>query len=335
MRTAVIFDVHGNLAALEAVLADAEAAGAQGYAIGGDLALFGPEPAACVDRLRGLANAVFVQGNTDRYLAERRDMDPVPWFVERLGDERVAWLGSLPTRQELAEHDALVVHATPRGDEEILNDETPDAEAAAMVAGVTARTLLGRPRPPAVPAAGRRRRGRQPGLGRPPLRRRPAGGVGAARRRRARAAAHGLRRRPRDRGRGGVGQPGAGGRGAASAGGAGLGGSAGGVPVGRSRPTAAARAASAGSLAGGQALLRRCARLPYPSSDKAPASEHGYRAPLRALARRQQSLTLLVGRAPHCVRRGRSAHALHTLAPMSASSLERRSARSARRRPNS
>ena len=55
MRTAVIFDVHGNLAALEAVLAEAEAAGAAGYAVGGDLALFGPEPAACVDRLRALS----------------------------------------------------------------------------------------------------------------------------------------------------------------------------------------------------------------------------------------------------------------------------------------
>jgi predicted phosphodiesterase len=142
MRTAVIFDVHGNLAALEAVLADAEAAGAAGYAVGGDLALFGPEPAACVDRLRSLPDAVFVQGNTDRYLAERRDMDPVPWFVELLGDERIAWLAGLPTRQELAAHDALVVHATPRGDEEVLNEETPDAEAAEMVAGVTAATLL-------------------------------------------------------------------------------------------------------------------------------------------------------------------------------------------------
>ena len=142
MRTAVIFDVHGNLAALEAVLAEAEAAGADGYAVGGDLALFGPEPAACVDRLRALPDAVLVQGNTDRYLAERRDMDPVPWTVAALGEDRVAWLAGLPTRQELAAHDALVVHATPRGDEEVLNPDTPEAEAAAMVAGVRARTLL-------------------------------------------------------------------------------------------------------------------------------------------------------------------------------------------------
>ena len=99
MRTAVLFDVHGNLAALEAVLAEAAAAGVDGYAVGGDLALFGPEPAAFVDRLRSLPNAVFVQGNTDRYLAEGREDDPVPWsFAGLLGDQRLAWLRDLPTR---------------------------------------------------------------------------------------------------------------------------------------------------------------------------------------------------------------------------------------------
>src|SRR4051812_43167574 len=129
MRTAVLFDVHGNLAALQAVLAETEAAGVDGYAIGGDLALFGPEPAGCVDRLRALGErAVLVQGNTDRYLAEGRDDPAVAWTSARLGEERVAWLGGLPTRQELAAHDALVVHATPRGDEELLRPETPDDE---------------------------------------------------------------------------------------------------------------------------------------------------------------------------------------------------------------
>ena len=164
MRTAVIFDVHGNLAALEAVLADAAAAGAEGYAVGGDLALFGPEPAACVDRLRALPDAVFVQGNTDRYLAERRDMDPVPWTVAALGDDRVAWLASLPTRQELAAHDALVVHATPRGDEEVLNARRPTPRPPRWSPGVTARTLLVGHVHLQYRRPGRRHRGRQPWL---------------------------------------------------------------------------------------------------------------------------------------------------------------------------
>jgi predicted phosphodiesterase len=144
VRTAVLFDVHGNLAALDAVLGETEAAEVDGYAFGGDLALFGPEPAGCVDRLRALgARAVFVQGNTDRYLAERRDDPAVEWTSARLGEVRVDWLATLPTRQELVAHDALVVHATPRGDEELLRPETPDDEVVEMLEGVESRTVLG------------------------------------------------------------------------------------------------------------------------------------------------------------------------------------------------
>ena len=49
---AVLYDVHGNLAALDAVLADAEAEAFDRLVVGGDLALFGPEAPGCVDRLR-------------------------------------------------------------------------------------------------------------------------------------------------------------------------------------------------------------------------------------------------------------------------------------------
>ena len=140
-RLAVLGDVHCKARALEAVLAAAGAAGVSGGLCTGDLVLRGLDPEACVARIRELGWPA-VQGNTDRYLAERRDMDPVPWTIAALGEDRLAWLAGLPTRQELSAHDALVVHATPRGDEEVLNPDTPDAEAAAMVAGVTARTLL-------------------------------------------------------------------------------------------------------------------------------------------------------------------------------------------------
>ena len=51
---ALIYDVHGNLPALEAVLADARAADAQRFLLGGDYALFGPFQAECVAALRAL-----------------------------------------------------------------------------------------------------------------------------------------------------------------------------------------------------------------------------------------------------------------------------------------
>jgi predicted phosphodiesterase len=71
---AVLFDVHGNLTALDAVLAEAQAEGFDRLLFGGDLVLFGPEPAACVDRLRGLGDQLAaIKGNTDRYVIDRQD----------------------------------------------------------------------------------------------------------------------------------------------------------------------------------------------------------------------------------------------------------------------
>jgi len=67
---ACLYDVHGNLPALEAVLADAEAAGVTRYWLGGDYALFGAWPAETVERLRGLDNAMWIRGNGERWTRE-------------------------------------------------------------------------------------------------------------------------------------------------------------------------------------------------------------------------------------------------------------------------
>jgi putative phosphoesterase len=141
VRDAILFDVHGNLPALDAVLAEAQAEGFDRLLFGGDLVLFGPEPAACVDRLRGLGEPlVAIKGNTDRYVIDRQD-DVARW-ANALGDDRLAWLDALPARVDVPEQDALLVHATPRGDEEMLMPETPASEAAAMLANVGQHTLL-------------------------------------------------------------------------------------------------------------------------------------------------------------------------------------------------
>lgn len=75
MRIAVLADIHGNSVALDAVLRDADALGADGYWVLGDLVAIGPEPGVVMDRLLGLPNAVFLRGNTDRYLITGE----VPW----------------------------------------------------------------------------------------------------------------------------------------------------------------------------------------------------------------------------------------------------------------
>jgi putative phosphoesterase len=140
-RTLVLGDVHGNLAALDAVLAAAAAEGYDDVVCLGDLALFGPEPAACVDRVRGLHAVRLVQGNTDRYLATGVDDGEVRWCLERVGDERARWLGGLPTSQRIEDCDALCVHASPRSDEERLTADDASTYDAALD-GVSARRLV-------------------------------------------------------------------------------------------------------------------------------------------------------------------------------------------------
>ena len=141
MRTAVLYDIHGNMAALRAVLDEAEREGFDQLAVGGDLCLFGSDAPGCVDALRGYGDRlVAIKGNADRYVIERRpDAD---WWADRLGEERLRWLDELPGRHPLEGHDALLVHATPRGDEDMLMPDTPDCELAQMLDGVAEHTLL-------------------------------------------------------------------------------------------------------------------------------------------------------------------------------------------------
>lgn len=120
MRIAVVSDIHGNLAAFEAVLADLERVGADLVVQGGDLAFNGPHPAECVARIRELGWPGVV-GNTDRVLWDQSGVfDAVRTMFEKrsqatldlLGEDNLAWLRRLPgewrRNSELA-----VVHASP------------------------------------------------------------------------------------------------------------------------------------------------------------------------------------------------------------------------------
>lgn len=66
---ALLYDVHGNLPALQAVLDDARAGGAESWILGGDYAAFGAWPAETVALLDGLDDARWLRGNWDRWLA--------------------------------------------------------------------------------------------------------------------------------------------------------------------------------------------------------------------------------------------------------------------------
>jgi putative phosphoesterase len=118
--SALLYDVHGNLPALDAVLADARSAGADRFVLGGDFALFGAFPLESVERLKTL-DAVWIRGNTDRWLTDSSDAPESP-LVERaleqcrgaLGDELVDELAELQAATTL--DGTLVCHASPRSD---------------------------------------------------------------------------------------------------------------------------------------------------------------------------------------------------------------------------
>ena len=118
MRVAALYDVHGNLPALEAVLADERCASADVLVSGGDLCA-GPMPVESLELLQQ-RGARFVRGNADRELEG--------WPAARLDDTQLALLRSWPTTLTLDCGGGVEVtfcHGSPRSDDEILTSLTP------------------------------------------------------------------------------------------------------------------------------------------------------------------------------------------------------------------
>jgi predicted phosphodiesterase len=128
MRVAVLSDIHGNLTAFEAVLADIRRVSPDLVLHGGDLADAGSSPIEIVDRLRDLGWQG-VMGNTDEMLVEPDSLEnfasqssapPALWAAVRqiasatrdlLGENRLGWLRELPRVK--AQEGFALVHATP------------------------------------------------------------------------------------------------------------------------------------------------------------------------------------------------------------------------------
>ena len=143
MRLALLSDIHGNSAALDAVLADiAACGGVDGYRVLGDLVAIGPDPVGVLERLDRLSNVEYLRGNTDRYVfAGDR---PGPLLSNTVGDPaaiatlvevastfawtqgclqvagKLPWLESLPLELRATLPDGtrwLGVHASPGRDD--------------------------------------------------------------------------------------------------------------------------------------------------------------------------------------------------------------------------
>jgi diadenosine tetraphosphatase ApaH/serine/threonine PP2A family protein phosphatase len=147
---ALLYDIHGNLPALEAVLHDAEAAGATRYLLGGDYAAFGPWPRETAERLEGLPTVARIRGNAERWLREEPEAPAAAKdFLEAaltaardaLGPPLVARLYELPVRAEL--DDMLVCHGSPLSDVESFAPEAQAGEERLLVREANRTILFG------------------------------------------------------------------------------------------------------------------------------------------------------------------------------------------------
>ena len=156
MRIALLSDIHGNLVALEAVLADLAQTSPDSVICLGDVAVTGPQPRQVIARLRQLAWPI-VMGNTDAWL-----LDPQPWNAEDEESRRLLaieeWsalqmeMGDLEFIRSFqplvkwtlaAGHNLLCYHGSPRSNTDLITSATGEEELREMLAGHSAAILAG------------------------------------------------------------------------------------------------------------------------------------------------------------------------------------------------
>jgi predicted phosphodiesterase len=152
-RVAVLSDIHANLPALEAALADAESAGAEAFVLNGDIAL-GPMPAQTLDLLAGLGDrAIWVHGNCERELISVFDGEPMDGptgdaaratasLIDRVHRDRLDGLPLTVTLDIDGLGPTLFCHASPRRDDEMVLVDSPPEHWTAVLDGVTADTVV-------------------------------------------------------------------------------------------------------------------------------------------------------------------------------------------------
>jgi predicted phosphodiesterase len=142
MPIATLYDVHGNIRALEAVLQ--ELPDDATIVVGGDVAA-GPFPQESVDRLRALGDRVrWLRGNADRELVEGEEglapPELIAWVRSKLDAGTIEWLGRLPPTLVLER--VLYCHATPRNDVDIFTERTPEERIAFLFEDVSTDVIV-------------------------------------------------------------------------------------------------------------------------------------------------------------------------------------------------
>jgi predicted phosphodiesterase len=141
-RVAALYDVHGNLPALEAVLAEV---GDAQVVFGGDMAA-GPMPAETLDLIMDL-DALAIRGNADRALLEEPEAGGLAdeWVQAQLTDRHREFIAALPETVEIVVEDVgrvLFCHGSPRSDQEMILRTTPEEWLCKMLDGVQADIVV-------------------------------------------------------------------------------------------------------------------------------------------------------------------------------------------------
>jgi putative phosphoesterase len=137
---AALYDVHGNLPALEAVLAELDVVRPDLTVFGGDVAA-GALPAETLDLLRSLDHARFVRGNCERHMLEGVHPGPLTdWAAAQLDETQRGFLASF--EQSVAVDDVLYCHATPHDDMPFVTVLTPDDVATDVIGEVEQPTVV-------------------------------------------------------------------------------------------------------------------------------------------------------------------------------------------------
>ncbi len=154
VRIAVLADVHGNLPALDAVVADIERAAPDEVLVGGDLVGRGPQGGAVIERIRE-RSWPSVLGNHEEYLTsfrrrevpdewlESQDWDASRWMANELNEAQAAYIAALPfsLRSQIAT-DTLLVHGSPASNQDGLGPWSRDRKLDKALSLAETRLLL-------------------------------------------------------------------------------------------------------------------------------------------------------------------------------------------------
>ena len=153
MRVAALYDIHGMLVPLEAVLHELAGADVDAVLIGGD-AVAGPQPVETLELLRSLELPThWIRGNGERALTDGTDavingeaaVPALEFTAAKLREDDHRWLATLPATLTLEVDDlgeTLFCHASPRNDLDIVTPGTPDERFVLLLEGVSQRVVV-------------------------------------------------------------------------------------------------------------------------------------------------------------------------------------------------